>query len=197
MDMWVGGWMGWWGHGWDRYVMLGLTRDFESGSCLHSCGSLSNKSQPPANKGSADRSWSFRRDGLVEEEWAGDLMMVAEEWAASLPWSRKCGDQRCWQKRRECEKQEMETGDCSLDVFSKKDRSEGHRVGCQDIQRAELCVNLTSGTGFVFITQIIISVTKDFSTQLLLGWPIKATGWRLTCVLQVHDSLLSQSVYSC
>lgn len=58
--------------------MLGLTRDFEPGSHLQSCGSLSNRSQPPANKGSADRSWSFRRDGLVEEEWVGDLTMVAE-----------------------------------------------------------------------------------------------------------------------
>lgn len=59
-------------------MMLGLTRDLESGSRLCSCGSLSNKSQPPANKGSADRSWSFPRDRLVEEEWAGDLTMVAE-----------------------------------------------------------------------------------------------------------------------
>lgn len=96
----------------------------------------------------------------------------------------------------------METGDCHVDVFSKKDRSEGHRVGPSDCcfpghQTAELCLNLTSGTGFVLIPQIITYVTKDFSTQLLLGWPIKATGWRLTCVLQVHDPLLSQSVYWC
>lgn len=68
----------------------------------------------------------------------------------------------------------METGDCHLDVLRKKDRREGHRVGCQtdisqDIQSAELCLIMTSGTGFVLIIQIIISITKDFSTQLLLG----------------------------
>lgn len=84
--------------------------------------------------------------------------------------------------------------------WERRDRRKSHRVRCQtgisqDIQSAELCLNLTSGTGFVLVTQIIVSITKDFCTQLLLGWPIKATGWRLTCVLQVHDPLLSQSVF--
>lgn len=93
----------------------------------------------------------------------------------------------------------MVTGDCHLEVLSKKDRSWGHRVGCQTMisqNSAGLCLKPTPGTVFsVFCIQITY-VTKDFSTQLLLGQPIRATGWRLNHILQVHDLLLSQSVNS-